>query len=93
MTDAADLTDDPRVIAALRGERAVDDLNAVEQALFYDLVGLADPTETTRAFFVARRQRGGGVGYDDQNRLVRGLPGGSVEVLRDANGTPVGPSR
>jgi hypothetical protein len=35
-------------------------------------------------FFAGRRERGGGVGMDEHGRLVRGLPGGGVEVIKEA---------
>ena len=56
MTDAADLTDDPRVIAALRGHLPVEDLSDAERVLFYDLIGFADPLPATRAFLAELRK-------------------------------------
>lgn len=88
--DPADVTDNPRVIAALRGELAVTELDASEAELFYDLVGLIGPSEAARTYFSAMREHGGGVGYDDQGRLVWGFPGGGVDVVRDADGKPLG---
>jgi len=90
LTHRTAVTDNPRVIAALRGELAVTELDESEGELFYDLVGLVGPSEAARAYFAAMRERGGGVGYDDEGRLVWGLPGGGVDVVRDADGKPVG---
>ena len=58
--------------------------------LFYDFFPFVGPHPQAVKFFAALRERGGGVGYDDQGRLVWGLPGGGIDVVRDADGKPVG---
>lgn len=72
-----------RVQAALRGEFNLDDLSEDEQRLFYDLLddSFDTPTKESQAFFAQLKAEGGGVGMDDDGRLVRGLPGGGVEVI------------
>lgn len=47
------------------------------------------PSESTIAFANHMREAGGYVGEDDQGRLIWTLPGGDVDVLREADGTPV----
>lgn len=78
-----------RVVAALEGRGDADALDSDERELFDELFGeaLAMPTPQTVALLAKLREEGGGVGYDEQGRLVRGLPGGGVEVLRDADGS------
>ncbi|MDQ3160788.1 MAG: hypothetical protein M3Q51_07150 [Pseudomonadota bacterium] len=63
-----------------------------EQALFWHLLGIAHrvPSAEQRAFAAALIEGGGDVGYDDQDRYVWSLPGGGVDVVLDADGTPVG---
>lgn len=74
-----------RVRAALDGRLSADALEPDEREIFDDQLGEAfsTPSAKAQAFFANRRQRGGGIGYDDEGRLVRGLPGGQVEVLAD----------
>lgn len=56
MTDAADLTYDSRVIAALLGQSPVEDLSDDKRELFYDLIGFADPLPATHAFLAELRK-------------------------------------
>lgn len=72
-----------RVRAALEGRFDADELEPDEYAIFEDLLGeaLRTPLPQAEAFFEKRRQEGGGVGYDDEGRLVCGLPGGGEEVI------------
>ena len=58
--------------------------------LFYDFFPFVGPHPEAVKSLAALRERGGGVGYDDQGRLVWGLPGGGIDVVRDADGKPVG---
>lgn len=78
---AEDLTDDVRVQAALVNELPVESLSEIEQEVFYDVFPFMGPSPESVAFYRLMRRRGGGVGYDKRGRLVRGLPGGRVEVL------------
>lgn len=72
-----------RVRAALKGDFNLDDLSDDEQRMFYDLLddSFDTPTKESDAFFAQLKAEGGGVGMDDDGRLVRGLPGGGVEVI------------
>lgn len=81
---AAALTDDARVRSALANELPVDTLSESEAELFYDLMPLMGPSPEAIEYFRKLGHRGGGVGYDSHGRLVRGLPGGGVVVLKDA---------
>lgn len=85
MDDAALAT----VRNALDGRVPVADLDDDGHALFYDFFAFVGPHPEAVRFFADLRERGGGVGDDDQGRLVRGVPGGGVEVVRDADGKPV----
>lgn len=78
-----------RVVAALEGRGDASQLDVDESELFDELLGeaLDTPTAEELMFFAKLKDRGGGVGYDEQGRLVRGLPGGGVEVLREADGS------
>lgn len=80
-----------RVVAALDGRGDASQLDVDESELFDELLGeaLETPTAEELAFFAKMHEEGGGIGYDEQGRLVRGLPGGGVEVLREA-GDPEG---
>jgi hypothetical protein len=73
-----------RVRAALNGQLDAAALTAEERAVFLDGLGeaLAQPLPAEEQFWAERRKRGGGVGLDDQGRLVQGLPGGARKVLR-----------
>lgn len=75
----------PLVVAALEGRGDAGALDADERELFDELLSEAfdTPTPQELAFFAELREKGGGVGYDEQGRLVRGRPGGGVEVLRE----------
>lgn len=72
-----------RVRAALAGEFSVDDLADTEQEAFFDLLGdhFDSPSPAAEKFFAARREMGGGVGRDEQGRLVRALPKGRSELI------------
>jgi hypothetical protein len=72
-----------RVRAALTGEFSVDDLADAEQEAFFDLLDehFDRPSPAAEQFFAARRTTGGGVGRDEQGRLVRALPGGGSEAI------------
>lgn len=75
-----------RVVAALEGrDGGADGLDDDERELFDELLGeaLDAPSAESEAFYAKLREQGGGVGYDDQDRLVRGLPGGGVEVIEE----------
>jgi hypothetical protein len=65
-----------RLHAALDGHLSADVLEPDEREFFDDQLGEAfdTPSAQAQAFFANHRQRGGGVGYDDEGRLVRGLP-------------------
>ncbi len=75
-----------RVEEALTGKRSQDDLTGVEQDVW--MAGVADamkePTPKELAFFDERRQRGVGVGMNENGDIVRQLPGGKEEVIRKA---------
>ncbi|HWX65761.1 MAG TPA: hypothetical protein VNZ27_04955 [Rhodanobacter sp.] len=77
-----------RVQAALEGRYDPDQLAPSERKIFDDLLGqvLAVPTTEELAFFAQMREQGGGVGYDELGRLVRGLPNGDSEIIDDADG-------
>ncbi|MGO4221489.1 hypothetical protein AB4Y64_06490 [Lysobacter sp. TAF61] len=79
-----------RVRDALDGHVPVGDLDDDGHELFYDFFPFVGPHPEMVKFFAQMRERGGGVGHDDQGRLVRGLPGGGVDVVRDAGGKPIG---
>ena len=72
-----------RVRAALEGRFSVDDLAAEDQESFFDLLSnhFDTPSPTADAFYEARREGGGGVGRDEQGRLVRALPGGKSDMI------------
>ena len=72
-----------RVEAALRGEFDADQLDDDEQRIFMDLfaVRMMGPNPESDALAAKMRDEGGYVGLDDQDNLVRTLPGGGVEVI------------
>lgn len=72
-----------RIHAALEGRFDSDKLDEAESEIFYDMLGaaLAVPNEREREFFQRLNQEGGGVGYDEADNLVRGLPGGGTERI------------
>ncbi|WP_147269654.1 hypothetical protein [Rhodanobacter denitrificans] len=74
-----------RVYAALRGEFDADLLELDEQVVFTDLLAeyLMGPNAEGEAFAAKMCSEGGYVGFDDQGRLVRTMPGGHVEVIED----------
>lgn len=74
------------VIAALEGHGDAGALDANESELFDALLGetLETPSLEGQTFFAKLREKGGGVGYDERGRLVRGLPGGAVEIFKEA---------
>jgi hypothetical protein len=69
---------------AIEGRGGAEDLNEEGNTLFYDLYGHVGPSPEAIRFFAEPRERGGGVGMDEHGRLVRGLPGGGVEVIKEA---------
>lgn len=73
-----------RVRAALSGQLDAAALSAEERALFLDGFGeaLAQPLPAEQAFWAGRRQRGGGVGRDEEGQMTQALPGGGHKVLR-----------
>jgi hypothetical protein len=74
-----------RVNAALAGQLGAEVLNDEETEVFLSQLGEAMETIETpsgAAFWVKLRTEGGGVGMDDDGRLVRGRPDGTVEVLK-----------
>lgn len=73
-----------RVGDVLDRRRPLDDLDDVEQDLFYVVCDFL-PHPDKLAYYEAMRLRGGGVGIDEHGRLVRTLTGGDVEVLKDAD--------
>ncbi len=78
-----------RIEEALTGKRSQKDLTGVEQDVW--IAGVADamkePTPKEIAFFEERRQRGVGVGMNENGDIVRQLPGGKEEVIRKAAST------
>jgi hypothetical protein len=71
------------VRAALEGRFPVEKLPGDQQEAFFDRLGghLDTPSPAAEAFFAARREKGGGVGLDDDGALVRALPGGKSEKI------------
>jgi hypothetical protein len=67
-----------KVDLALAGKLSPDVLSGAEQEEFFDrfseLMRQASPEE--EAFWAAMRQRGDGVGMDEEGYLVYGVPGG-----------------
>jgi len=76
-----------RVRAALNGQLDVRLLSHNELMAFEESLGnaLATPSAKSIQDMKALRDAGGAVGYDEQGRLIRKLPGGGVEVLEDPN--------
>ena len=75
-----------RVNAALAGKLGAEELSDEETEVFLDQLGEAMETQETasgKAFWAKLKAEGGGVGVDEAGRLVRGLPDGTVEVLKD----------
>lgn len=74
------------VRAALEGRFPVDKLAADQQdAFFARLSGHFDTTPAAaQTFFVARREKGGGVGLDQDGDMARALPGGESEKISTA---------
>jgi len=72
-----------RVRAALAGRLDAESLEIEERETFEDLLFRA-PSPEAEAYFEQLRREGGGVGYDAEGRLVRGLPGGGEEVIAQA---------
>ncbi len=72
-----------RVRAALETRLDPDELEAAEREIYEDLLGqsLDKPSDQEEAYFAKLRETSGAVGYDENGRLVRTLPGGDVEVL------------
>jgi len=75
-----------RVHAALRGEFDAHQLEPDEARIFDELwtTYMAGPNPERDAFVAKMREEGGYVGEDDQGRLVRTLPGGGIELIRDS---------
>lgn len=73
-----------RVKAALEGRFDVDGLSSEERVYFDDMLSdmFDDPPQQVRDDY-AELGRQGGVGYDDEDRLVRGRPDGTTELLED----------
>lgn len=82
----SDLT---RVYAALEGQFNADMLSPDEMEIYEDLLGesFKTPSRNSIEFIKEFNQEGDAVGYDDEGRLVRTLPGGGVEVLEEADGS------
>lgn len=59
--DPTELTDNRRVVAALKGETGISDLSQAELGLFYDLIGMVKPRPEWRPHFALRRRQGFGV--------------------------------
>jgi len=73
-----------RVYAALDGRVAVEMLEPDELAIFEDLFAereMHGNTPARAALAANMASEGGYVGDDEQERLVRTLPGGGVEIL------------
>ncbi|MBP2480125.1 hypothetical protein J3A72_000417 [Stenotrophomonas sp. PvP093] len=79
--NAGQFTEMLRVKAALDGLMPVEDLNDVEQEVYYDLFPMAKPMPQAEQFFAEMRARGGAVGLDDSGRLVEGVPGGGTKRI------------
>ena len=76
-----------RIRAALDGRFNADMLSPDEMEIYEDLLGetLATPDAAELAFFANMRKQGGAVGYDEAGRYVRSLPGGDVEIIKEAD--------
>lgn len=76
-----------RVRAALNGQLDVQLLSRNELMAFEESLGNAMAAPSTKSIqdMKALREAGGAVGYDEQGRLIRTLPGGGFEVLEDPN--------
>lgn len=76
-----------RIRAALDGHFNADMLSPDEMVIYEDLLGeaLATPDASELAFFANLRKQGGAVGYDEAGRYVRSLPGGDIEVIKEAD--------
>jgi len=71
-------TDNLRVRDALLGNLPVESLDAGEQTVYYDLIGLMGPSDDAIAFCAELRQQGGGVGLDEHDDAVQRLPDGRL---------------
>lgn len=74
-----------RLRRVIEGEPAAAELSSDDTTGILDAYdrAMATPSPKAIAFFAARRKAGIGVGYDDDGRLVRGVPGGGVEYIDD----------
>lgn len=65
--------DSARIAAALQASLAPEDLTEEEHAVWLTAFGeaMAEPGETSEAFFAKRRQLGLGVGLDESGEIVR----------------------
>lgn len=72
-----------RTRAALNGQFDADQLSSEERVFFDEALGqsFATPSPDVEDYFAGMAAKGGGVGYDDEGRLVRGLPDGGSEVI------------
>lgn len=72
-----------RVQAALEGRLDASDLSDDEWRLLDDMQfeALAEPTASERAAYAALAAKPGAVGTDENDRLVRRRPDGSIEVI------------
>lgn len=78
--------------AALNGNFDADALNPVDRKAFDERLGdaMARPSPIALVECMRRTFEGGGVGYDEAGRYVRGLPGGGVEVIHEAENSHPG---
>jgi hypothetical protein len=70
-----------RVVAALEGRYDASTLSDEETEAFLELMPNAPLTPAAQAFYANMREEGGAYGLDEQDRLVRGLPGGGTEIV------------
>ena len=71
------------VRAALEGRFPVDKLPAEQQDAFFGRLGghFDTPPAAAQAFFAARREKGGGIGLDQDGDMASALPGGDSEKI------------